>query len=121
MKLDTHPVTGEPREYLTMYRKRVKLRTPEAVARRRKYKADKPKKSRIRCPVCLKRFVPKRSTKRFCSAVCRNKSNIREHELFNKLGVVNEWYQLPLEIRQSNSQLGFMRQELDKWIMGIRR
>jgi hypothetical protein len=121
MKLDTHPVSGEPREYLTMYRKRGKLRTPEAVARRRKYKADKPKKERIRCAFCNKRFIPKRSTKRFCGPVCRNKSNIQEQKLFNKLGIVNEWYQLPLEIRQRNSQLGFMRQELHKWIMGIRR
>ena len=35
MKLDVHPVTGEPREYLKMSHRRVKLRTPEAVARRR--------------------------------------------------------------------------------------
>jgi hypothetical protein len=63
MKLDTHPVTGEPREYLTMYRKRVKLRTPEAVNRRRRYKMNKPKKQRIRCQECNKRFTPKHLTK----------------------------------------------------------
>lgn len=112
MNLDVHPVTGEPREYLKMSHRRVKLRTPEAVARRRQYKASKPKKPRIPCPVCYKRFVPKRCTKRFFSPVCRNISNIREHQQFSQLGLHRTWYQRPIEERQTMTQLAFMRQEL---------
>jgi hypothetical protein len=120
MKLDTHPVTGEPREYLTTYRKRVKLRTPEAVARGRKYKTNKPKKSRIRCPGCLKRFTPKRSIERFFSDACRKKHNKDEWIVFERFGFINEWYQLPLEIRQRNTQLQFLRGERYKKLMGLR-
>jgi predicted nucleic acid-binding Zn ribbon protein len=97
-----------------------KLRTPEAVARRRKYKANKPKKPRIRCPVCFKRFTPKRSTKRFCSDACRKKHNRDEWKAFERFGFINEWYRLPLEIRQRNTQLQFLRGERYKKLMGLR-
>ena len=53
MKLDTHPVTGEPREYLTFSGNRRRLDDPAAIARRRKYRQSKPKKTRIRCAHCL--------------------------------------------------------------------
>jgi hypothetical protein len=98
-----------------------KLRTPEAVARRRKYKANKPKKKRIQCQFCLKRFTPKRSTARFCGPVCRNKSNIREWKLFRRYGLVDEWFRLPPGARNQTSQLAFLRDELHKLILGIRR
>lgn len=98
-----------------------KLRTPEAVARRRRYKANKPKKQRIYCQFCCKRFTPKRSTARFCSPVCRNKSNIREWKYFDHFGLVDEWHLLPPEFGERTDQLTFLRGELDKFILGIRR
>ncbi len=108
------PISEELRQELLKPRKRVKLRTPDAVARRMKYKADKPKKSRIKCEYCKKRFIPKRSTKKFCNAVCRNKSNIQEHKTFKELGVYNQWYRLPVDIKKSKSQIEIMRDLLEK-------
>jgi len=114
MKIIKRLVNGELREYLTMTTRRVKLRTPEAVARRGKYKADKPKMSRIRCQHCNKRFTPKRISKRFCTDLCRNKSNILEHKLFEELGIYTQWYKLPIEVRKSTAQIELLRELLDK-------
>lgn len=106
---------------LSMRRKRVKLRTREAVKRRRAYKDRQPKKSRIRCARCNKRFIPKRVTKRFCCNSCRNLSNIAEHKLFNQYGLLAEWVRFPESIKKATGQLEYMRAELYKIRMGIRR
>ncbi len=108
------PISEGLRQVLLKPRKRIKLRTPEAVARRVKYKANKPKKSRIRCEYCNKRFIPKRSTKKFCTSVCRNKSYIQEHKTFKELGVYNQWYRLPVDVKKSKPQIELMRELLGK-------
>ena len=112
MLLDTDPVTGEPREYLTFKGKRRRLDDPAAIARRRKYRQSKPKKTRIRCAHCNKRFTPKRSTKKFCRDVCRNLHNIYEHQLFKKYDVYSEWGKLPTEERSYTKRIDFLREVL---------
>ena len=113
MSSDSHSGTEEHLDYLRKHPrrtiKRVNSRTPKAIARRKKYKANKPKKTRIRCQFCRKQFTPKRSTKRFCNAVCRNKSNIQEHKQFKEFGIYTMWYQLPVEVRKASSQIETMR------------
>ena len=112
MKLDTHPVTGEPREYLTFTGKRRRLDDPAAIARRRRYRQNKPKKTRIKCLHCGKRFTPKRSTRKFCRPVCRNLHNIYEHKLFEKHGIYSDWFRLPDEIRLNRNPIELYRELL---------
>ncbi len=106
------PISEQLRQELLKPRKRVKLRTPEAVARRMKYKADKPKKSRERCQFCNSRFTPKRNTRKFCNAICRNKSNIQETKLFIEHNIYSQLYKLPTDIRKSKPQIELMRELL---------
>jgi hypothetical protein len=114
MKLDTHPVTGEPREFLTFSSKRRLLDTPEAIARRRRYRLNKPKKKRIHCQHCNKRFTPKRSTRKFCGPVCRNLNNIYEHKLFKEHNIFQEWYSLSSELRKSTNPIDLYRELLQQ-------
>lgn len=106
------PISEELRQELLKPRKRVRLRTTEAIARRMKYKADKPKKVRVRCQFCNKRFTPKRSTKKFCSPVCRNKSNTRETKLFIEHNIYSQLFKLPIDKRKSKPQIELMRELL---------
>ena len=112
MKRDTYPVTGEPREYLVPRMNRRRLDDAAAIARRRRYRLNKPKKQRVRCLHCNKRFTPKRSTRKFCRPVCRNLHNIYEHKLFRQHNVYAEWHKLPDEVKQQTRPIGFYREAL---------
>ena len=114
MKLDTHPVTGEPREYLTFTGKRPRLDDPAAIARRRRYRHNKTKKQRIRCLHCNKRFTPKRSTRKFCRPICRNSYNIQEHKMFTQNNIYSEYYSLLEVIRLNREPIEVYRELLEK-------
>jgi len=106
------PISEELRTDLLTNNYKKKLDTPEAIIRRRRYRLSKPKKQRIRCLHCNKRFTPKRSTKKFCRPVCRNLYNIKEHKLFKENNVYVELFKLPIEIRQTITPIDFYRQVL---------
>jgi len=69
-------------------------------------------KPRIRCQFCNSRFTPKRSTKKFCNPVCRNKSNIQETKLFIEHNIYSQLYKFPYDIRKSKPQIELMRELL---------
>lgn len=106
------PISDALRAELLANYQRKKLNTPEATARRRQYRLNKPKKTRVRCLHCNKRFTPKRSTKKFCRPVCRNLYNIKEHKLFREHNVYTELFKLPIEVRQTTIPIDFYRQVL---------
>lgn len=114
---ETKPFIPGP---LANRRKRVKLRDAKHVKLRRAYKKRKPKKTRIHCKVCGKRFVPRRITAIFCGPLCRNQWHYLEHKYFNKYGLVREWDSLPEAFKSENSRSDYLRSELNKVLRGIR-
>lgn len=106
---------------LSMRRKRVKLRDAKHVKQRREYKRRKPKKTRIHCKVCRKRFTPKRFTAIFCSPLCRNQYHYMEHKYFKKYGLIDEWDQLPAEIKMGQTRSEYLRHQLKLVLRHIRQ
>jgi hypothetical protein len=100
---------------LSMRRKRVKSRDAKHVTQRREYKRNKPKKERIRCDQCFKRFVPRRSTKRFCCSNCAKQHHRIEWKKFNRLGLVDKWNSLSPDDQARFNKLRWMRAEYEQW------
>ena len=93
-----------------------KLRSQEAVKRRQDYKKSKEKKTRLHCEQCIKRFIPKRTTKRFCSNRCSTTHHRMEWKRFKGLGFIAVWDSLPAESRNQYHKLAWMRARYRDWI-----